>query len=66
MVIKINGGKYSFEDGILFSTVLEKFKINSQTVAAELNKQILPKKKYSETVLKEGDSIEIVTFVGGG
>ena len=35
-------------------------------IAVELNGEILPKYKYSETRLKDGDSMEIVTFVGGG
>ena len=35
-------------------------------IAVELNGGILPKYEYSETRLKDGDSMEIVTFVGGG
>ena len=35
-------------------------------VACEVNESIVPKAKYDETVLKEGDKVEIVSFVGGG
>ena len=28
--------------------------------------EILPKYSYSETMLKDGDCLEVVTFVGGG
>ena len=35
-------------------------------VAVERNGEIVPKSKYSETVLTDGDSIEVVSFVGGG
>jgi sulfur carrier protein len=35
-------------------------------VAVEYNREILPKPRYGETVLKEGDFLEIVQFVGGG
>ena len=35
-------------------------------IAVELNGDILPKYQYSETMLKDGDSMEVVTFVGGG
>ena len=35
-------------------------------VAVERNGQIVPKAKYAETVLADGDSVEVVSFVGGG
>ena len=38
----------------------------SVSVAIELNQEILPKSKYQTTILTEADTLEIVTFVGGG
>lgn len=35
-------------------------------VAVELNGNIVPKAKYADTNIKDGDSIEVVSFVGGG
>ena len=35
-------------------------------VAVERNGEIVPKAQYSETVLQEGDTVEVVSFVGGG
>lgn len=35
-------------------------------LAVERNGEIVPKRCYEETVLQEGDTVEIVTFVGGG
>ena len=40
--------------------------IDPRRVAVELNLDILPKAQYPTTMLKEGDSLEIVHFVGGG
>lgn len=40
--------------------------IDPRRVAVELNRDILPKAKYQETMLQEGDALEIVHFVGGG
>ena len=34
--------------------------------AVERNGDIVPKAQYDETVLKDGDSVEVVSFVGGG
>jgi thiamine biosynthesis protein ThiS len=35
-------------------------------VAVELNRDIVPRDRWAETVLNEGDRLEIVHFVGGG
>jgi sulfur carrier protein len=40
--------------------------IDPKRVAVELNLDILPKGDYGATLLKDGDSLEIVHFVGGG
>ena len=39
---------------------------DAKRIAVERNGEIVFKSQYSETVLKDGDSIEIVSFVGGG
>jgi sulfur carrier protein len=35
-------------------------------IAVEKNGEIVPKAKYAETLLAEGDALEVVSFVGGG
>ncbi|MDY5541877.1 MAG: sulfur carrier protein ThiS [Lachnospiraceae bacterium] len=35
-------------------------------IAVEKNGQIVPKRLYEETVLEDGDVVEVVSFVGGG
>jgi sulfur carrier protein len=45
---------------------LESLSIDPQRVAVELNLDILPKGAYGTSVLKDGDRMEIVHFVGGG
>jgi len=35
-------------------------------IAVERNGQIVPKSAYESTVIKDGDSLEVVSFVGGG
>ena len=64
-MIYINGEKIEKEE-IKLSSYLEENKINPQRIAVELNGEILPKSKYGDTVLKDGDIVEIVNFVGGG
>ncbi len=36
------------------------------SVAVEKNEEIVPKSTYAETILKDGDVVEVVSFVGGG
>lgn len=64
-MIRINGEKIEKEE-IKLSSYLEENKINPQRIAVELNSEILPKSQYGDTVLKDGDIVEIVNFVGGG
>ena len=64
-MICINGEKIEKEE-ITLSSYLEENKINPQRIAVELNGEILPKSQYDNTVLKDGDIVEIVNFVGGG
>ena len=64
-MICINGEKIEKEE-IKLSSYLEENEINPQRIAVELNGEILPKSLYGDTVLKDGDIVEIVNFVGGG
>ena len=64
-MICINGEKIEKEE-IKLSSYLEENEINAQRIAVELNGEILPKSQYGDTVLKDGDIVEIVNFVGGG
>jgi sulfur carrier protein len=45
---------------------LETIAIDPRRVAVELNLDILPKADYGQTLLSDGDRLEIVHFVGGG
>lgn len=64
-MVKINGEMIK-ADGKNISELLESLEYSEKRVAVELNEEIVPRAKYSETVLKDGDSLEIVRFVGGG
>jgi len=63
--ITINGETASIE-ALSVQDYLLQLGIDPRRVAVELNRDILPKAEYPGTVLKEGDNLEIVHFVGGG
>ena len=62
----VNGNLVSLEKPLSVSEYLEQKNYNPKRVAIELNQEILPKSKYQTTILTEADTLEIVTFVGGG
>ena len=65
MQITINGQLKQMTAANIHETVALLCK-NPQHVLAELNGSIIAKENWSTTVLKDGDTIELVTFVGGG
>ena len=64
-MVKINGELLE-KDGKTVTEMLADMEISGQRVAVEINEEIVPKAKYDETILKGGDRVEVVRFVGGG
>ena len=64
-MVKINGTAYDVA-GKTIAEFLETTEYNPLRIAVERNGEIVPKATYAETVLQDGDSVEIVNFVGGG
>ncbi|MBQ2264819.1 MAG: sulfur carrier protein ThiS [Oscillospiraceae bacterium] len=64
-MVKINGETLDIADKTA-AQYLSENGYDIRRVAVELNGDILPKSKYEETYLQDGDCVEIVSFVGGG
>ncbi len=64
-MVKINGVEVN-ADGKTVAEYLATTSYDTKRVAVERNGDIVPKAQYGETILCEGDSIEVVSFVGGG
>lgn len=64
-MVKINGEMKDVA-GVTVSRFLSTTNYDIKRIAVELNGEIVPKSEYCETTLKDGDSVEIVSFVGGG
>ena len=65
-MIKINGECVENIAGKTVTEYLAESGYDLKRVAVELNGDILPKVQYESTLLHDGDSIEVVSFVGGG
>lgn len=66
MVLTINGERRELPDGTRVNDMLASFKLDNKILVVEVNRVIIDRKQYDQTVLQEGDQIEIVHFVGGG
>ncbi len=66
MTITANGKKVILTTETTISSYLEANQYRENRIVVELNEEILPKDQYSTTCLKDGDCMEIVTFMGGG
>ena len=64
-MITVNGEKVEAMGKNLIEYLNEK-NFDIKKIAVEINGEIVPKSKYSETVLHDGDKVEVVSFVGGG
>ena len=67
MKLHINGEERTFDLEVLTLVVLvETFGMKVDRVAIELNRDIVPRDRWAETPLHDGDKLEMVHFVGGG
>jgi sulfur carrier protein len=64
--VRVNGEDLRLPPGASVTHLLERLKVSSPRVAVERNREILSKSAYATTLLEEGDSFEVVEFVGGG
>ena len=64
-MVKINGTELDAA-GKTVAQYLETTEYNRSRIAVERNGEIVPKSEYDSTLLKDGDVIEVVSFVGGG
>lgn len=64
-MVKINGEELNVT-GENVADYLTESGYDIKRVAVELNGDILPKSQYTDTLIKDGDCVEIVSFVGGG
>ncbi len=66
MRLKVNGDTIEVAKDASVRELLEKLGIEPAGVAVEVNLSIVKKSEYVNVRLNEGDTVEIVNFVGGG
>ena len=64
-MVKINGNQENAA-GKKLAEYLETTSFDTRRIAVEINGEIVPKAQYANTLINDGDIIEVVSFVGGG
>ena len=64
-MVKINGNTTDIA-GKSLAEYLATTDYDTKRIAVERNGEIVPKAQYSKTILQDGDTVEVVSFVGGG
>lgn len=66
MNLVVNGDPHQAPEHSTIADLLTQLELDARQVAVERNREIVPRSTYAETQLRDGDVLEIVTFVGGG
>ena len=64
--IQVNGELKQLPSACSLSMLVEQMQLSGKRIAVELNLDIVPKSEHADTLLKQGDVVEIVHAIGGG
>ncbi|MEZ3503797.1 MAG: sulfur carrier protein ThiS [Lachnospiraceae bacterium] len=64
-MIKVNGKELQIRE-ITLREYLKQEGYETSRIAVECNGSIVPKEEYAKKILRDGDALEVVSFVGGG
>lgn len=65
-MIKVNGKIKEYENSITIESLILQEGYEKDIVVVEVNEKIIKKNQYETHMLKDGDKVEILKFVGGG
>ncbi|DAB39398.1 MAG: thiamine biosynthesis protein ThiS [Sulfuricurvum sp. RIFOXYD2_FULL_44_160] len=66
MQIKVNGEVREVNEGSTMLDLIRSLGVEERVMASALNMEIVKQDAWGNTLLKEGDTIELLDFVGGG
>jgi len=66
LLVQVNGEDKELTEGTLLSELLTQLSLPVQRIAVEHNRTVVRRADWEGIVLREGDRVEIVHFVGGG
>ncbi len=66
LLLKVNGAERRFAQPLTVEKLLGELGVEGRRIAIERNGEIVPRSRYAQTELANGDSLEVVVAVGGG
>ena len=66
MLIKVNGEMREIKEGSTLYDLISSLGLQERVMASALNMEIVKKDAWERAVLHDGDTIELLDFVGGG
>jgi sulfur carrier protein len=66
ITLVLNGKRREFEREMPLPELLDTLGVDRRTVAVALNGDVVPRDRYEEVALRDGDAVEVVRMVGGG
>jgi sulfur carrier protein len=66
MNIQVNGKGREIAAGSTVANLLGELGVTQPHVAVEVNLEVVPRAEHRDTILNDGDRVEVVTLVGGG
>ena len=66
MLVTINGAERRFAPPLTVARLVGELGFEGKRVAIERNGEIVPRSRYAEVALSDGDRLEVVVAVGGG
>ncbi len=66
IIIQLNGERHELPAPVTVQALLLSLQIDARRVAVEHNELVVKKLAYADTVVGDGDAVEVVNFVGGG
>ncbi len=66
VTIQLNGEPHDLPGPLTVAALLARLDIDGRRVAVELNEVVVKRAAYEDTLVGDGDAVEVVNFVGGG
>jgi thiamine biosynthesis protein ThiS len=66
IAVHLNGERKEVPEGLTLAALFESLKLPADRIAVERNLEIVPRGRWGDTILQDGDRLEVVHFVGGG
>jgi sulfur carrier protein len=66
IALTVNGAPHRFDAPLSVEALVAQLGLAGKRIAVERNGEIVPRSRFADTVLADGDALEIVVAVGGG